>query len=397
LIVRVMTFGPRVARTLARRPAALDALLDSSFFSPLADIEEIGIGADPREDFESAMNRARRAHRERDFRISVQVLAGVASAREAGFAFANLADSLIEMLARASMIEVERKAGAFRGDVAVVALGKCGSREMTARSDLDLMTLYRPFSESTASEISGISAETFYARFTQRLVAALSAPTSEGELYEVDLQLRPSGTKGPVAVSFSSFESYYDHEAEVWELLALTRARIVWSSSPEFAAEASRAIESVLRRPRERLATAIEVREMRALMSRERPTTGFWDMKLSEGGLVDIEFAAQYLQLVKAYAGGPLRQNTGEALTLLVHAEPESARSLEKLRRAWDLQQNLSQLLKVALPDEANPEDEPPALQAMLAKAGRATSIARLRTKLVSAREEAHRAFQHLV
>jgi glutamine synthetase adenylyltransferase len=79
------------------------------------------------------------------------------------------------------------------------------------------------------SAIKGWGAESFYARFTQRLTSALSAPTGEGTLYEVDLKLRPSGTKGPVAVSFAAFEDYYEREAETWELQALTRARVIWA------------------------------------------------------------------------------------------------------------------------------------------------------------------------
>src|SRR6185436_9144161 len=136
-------------------------------------------------------------------------------------------------------------------------------------------------------------------------------------LYEVDMQLRPSGTKGPVAVSFAAFEDYYEAEAETWELLALTRARIAWATSPGFAAEAAAAIEGALRRPRNRAKLAHDVREMRDLMARERPPKGDWDLKLGEGGLVDIEFAAQFLQLAHAADGGPLRQNTGEALAAL--------------------------------------------------------------------------------
>src|SRR6185295_12821149 len=133
-------------------------------------------------------------------------------------------------------------------------------------------------------------ASTFYGRFTQRLIAALSSPTAEGQLYKVDMQLRPSGTKGPVAVSFAAFEHYYEGEAETWELLALTRARIVWATSEGFAADAQRAIETALRRPRDRAETAKDVREMRELLEQERPAKGDWDLKLGPGGMVDIEF-----------------------------------------------------------------------------------------------------------
>ena len=339
------------------------------------------------------MNLARRLHAEHAFRIGAQVLSGVADARAAGHAFTDLADDLIRGLAAASLAEIERQAGTFPGDVAVIALGKCGSYEMTARSDLDLMTLYRPAAPDGASTIKAWSADTFYARFTQRLVSALSAPTTEGGLYEVDLKLRPSGTKGPVAVSFAAFETYYAGGAETWEFLALTRARVVWATTPDFSTDAMAAIEATLRRPRDPARTAADVADMRDLMSQERPAQGFWDMKLSDGGLVDIEFCAQYLQLV----GGPLRQNTGEALAAQSTAEPERRRALDALHRAWTLQQSLSQLLKIALEDDADVDAEPAPFRALLAKAGGARGYAVLKARLETARATAHGVFEAMV
>jgi len=397
LLVRLMAFGPRFAGALARYPATLDALLDPSFFRPTLVVDAEIARIDTAEDFESVMNAARRTHREHTFRIGVHVIAGIASAVEVGLAFTSLADALIALCAHAALAELERKAGMLEGEVAVVALGKCGSREMSAGSDLDLMTIYRPNTPMALSAISGLGAETFYARFTQRLIAALSAPTAEGGMYEVDLQLRPSGTKGPVAVSLASFENYYSLEAEVWELLALTRARVVWSSSPPFAVRVSAAVGAAIRRPRDQARTAQSVREMRALLDLERPPRGFWDLKLSDGGLVDIEFTAQYLQLINAHAGGPLLPNTGDALAALAEQGLAPAPATTRLLEAWRLQQNLTQLLKVTLDDGVDPDGEPAALQAMLARAGQATSYARLRSKLDRARAGARRTFVRLV
>ncbi len=397
LVVRIMAHAPQFARTLARRPAALDALLDPAFFAPLDSVDGPGETLAGEDDLEGAMNLARRAHRERVFQIGVQLLAGAADARAVGGALADLAEDLIKGLARVSLITVEAAAGAFAGDVAVVALGKCGSREMTVTSDLDLMTVYRPVSTSSASAIKGWSADTFYARFTQRLISALSAPTAEGGLYEVDLRLRPSGAKGPVAVSLAALESYYASEAEAWELLALTRARVVWASSPAFGALAARTVERALRRPRDRNRTAKAVREMRALMAQERPHSGFWDMKLSPGGLVDIEFAAQHLQIVAASEGGPLRQNTGDALAALSSARRGPQRALDCLADAWRLQQDLSQLLNIALDGGADPSHEPRALRSLLARAGGVRDFRSLKTKLTRMRKAARLAFDDIV
>jgi len=400
LVVEVMAFAPQLANTLARRPAALDALLDPAFFAPFAAGEgeaAVRQALSNARDFEEAMDLARRMHREQAFRIGVQVMSGSASAADAGAAFADLADLIIQGLAPAALAETTRQGGDFRGEVAVVALGKAGSREMTAQSDLDLMTLYRAVEPAAMSAVKGWAADTFYARFTQRLIAALSAPTGEGTLYEVDMQLRPTGSKGPVAVSFAAFEDYYDGEAETWELLALTRARVVWSTSEAFAREAAAAVEDALRRPRDAAKTAKDVREMRQLMERERPPKGDWDLKLSPGGLVDVEFAAQHLQLVHAAAGGPLRQNTGEALAAIRAAHLADPHSLDALEAAWRLQQDLTQLLKVALEDDADPEAEPKALKALLARAGGVRDFRALKKALAGVRKAARKAFEKVV
>lgn len=394
LIVQVMAFAPRLATTMAKRPTALDALLDPSFFGP---IETPALPAWDPADFEGAMDAARRLFRDQSFRIGVRVMSGTADARDIGRAFAELGDLIIGGLAPAALAETERLGGAFPGHVAVVALGKAGSREMTAKSDLDLMTLYVADAPAAHSAIKEWSADTFYARFTQRMTSALSAPTAEGTLYEVDLKLRPSGTKGPVAVSFAAFEDYYAREAETWELLALTRARVVWASSPDFQARAERAIEAALRRPRDWKKTAADVVEMRELMERERPGKGDWDLKLDPGGLVDIEFAAQFLQLAHAANGGPLRQNTGEALAALREAGLADAGALARLEAAWRLEQDLSQLIKVALEDGGDPEAESKAFKALLAKAGHVSQFKSLKPKLAKAKAEARAAYTAIV
>ena len=396
LIVRVMAIAPAFARALARRPAALDALFDPDFFGPLTPVKPPP-GIDGAAGFETAMDVARRAHRDRAFQVGLQVLAGTVAAKDAGEAYADLADVCVAGLARAALTEVERQAGPFPGELAVIALGKCGSREMTASSDLDLMTLYAPNTADAVSTDKGWAAETFYGRFTQRLITALSAPTTEGGLYDVDMQLRPSGTKGPVAVSFGAFEHYFEGEAETWEYLALTRARVVWATSPAFGRRAAAAIEARLRRPRDARATAADVLAMRQLMARERPAHGFWDLKLHDGGLVDIEFAVQFLQLAGAAAGGPLRANTAEALASLTSAGAAPADWLEDLAAAWRLQQDLSQIIKVALAEDGDPEREPKALRALMAKAAGVRDHRSLRAALTVRRRAAHKAFRAIL
>ena len=385
-IVGVMAFAPRLARTLRRYPAALDSMLDARFETELGVntglFDQMGEEARDAGDFEGAMNAVRRLHREQAFRIGMQTLTGRVGPDAAGKGFTNLADAVMRTLAAAALTETERLGGAMPGAVAVIALGKAGSGEMTAGSDLDLMTVYGAPSDAV-SAVKGWSADVFYVRFTQRLISALSAHTAEGGLYEVDMRLRPSGSKGPVSVPLSGFEAYYAGEAATWEFMALTRARVAWASDPTFGAQVTQAIEAALRRPRPGVEIADEVRFMRDLMARERPAKGFWDLKLIPGGLVDAEFVGQYRQLQAATAGRPL------SVSILDQLAEEPA-----LKATWSLHQALAQLLACAFDDKGDPEAESEVFRKRLAQAAGEPGFDALRGRLEAARREAREAFE---
>ena len=387
MVVGVMAFAPKLARTLGRYPAALDSMLDARFHTQLGVntglFDQMAEEAAAAPDFEKAMDAVRRLHRDQMFRIGVQTLTGRIDARESGRAHTALADGVIQALAPAAMAETVRQGGALVGGaVAIVALGKAGSREMTAGSDLDLMTVYAGPAEGM-SESKGWAPGVFYARFTQRLIAALSARTSEGGLYEVDMRLRPGGSKGPVSLRLSAMESYYAEEADTWEFMALTRARVVWSDDLAFAGETERSLEAILRRPRPGVDVGADARKMRDLMQRERPGSGEWDMKLSPGGQVDAEFVAQVGQLRSASAGGPLTVSTEAGLV----DQPE-------LARAWALQQALNQFLSAGFDDKPDPSAEPAGFQTLLAQGAGFDDFEALRAGLAQTRMAARMAFE---
>jgi glutamate-ammonia-ligase adenylyltransferase len=387
LVVGVMAFAPRLARTLGRYPAALDSMLDARFTRDLE--EDTGVaeqmlaeaGAAP--DFEGAMNAVRRIHRDQMFRIGLQILTGRAGAESAGRALTALADATLAALAPAALAEAARQGGDLPGgQVAVVALGKAGSREMRASSDLDLMTLYDAPPEAVSSD-KGWAAGVFYSRFTQRLIAALSAHTAEGGLYEVDMRLRPGAAKGPVSLRLSSIQDYYAAEADTWEFMALTRARVVWADDPAFGAAVTAALEAILRRPRPGVDIAADARRMRDLMARERPGRGAWDLKLAPGGQVDAEFVAQAGQLRAAATGAPLTVSTLDALV----GDPE-------LAEAWRLQQALGQVLAAAFDETGDPSDEPEGFRRRLAEAAGAPDFDALTARLAEVRAAARAAFE---
>ncbi|MBU3969821.1 MAG: bifunctional [glutamine synthetase] adenylyltransferase/[glutamine synthetase]-adenylyl-L-tyrosine phosphorylase, partial [Alphaproteobacteria bacterium] len=387
LVVGVMAFAPRLARTLGRYPAALDSMLDARFHTQLGVntglFDQMADEARAAPDFEGAMNAVRRLHRDQMFRIGVQTLTGRIGPEPAGRAYTALADAVMDALAPAAMAETVRQGGALPGgSVAVVALGKAGSREMTASSDLDLMTVYDAPPEA-ASDGKGWAAGVFYSRFTQRLIAALSAHTAEGGLYEVDMRLRPGAAKGPVSLRLSAVEDYYATEADTWEFMALTRARVVWTDDPAFGARTSAALEAILRRPRPGVNVAADARRMRDLMARERPGQGPWDLKLAPGGQVDAEFVAQVRQLAAAAVGAPLTVSTPEALA----ADPD-------LAEAWRLQQALSQILGAAFDDRPDPDQEPEGFRRRLAEAAGLADFSVLKQRLAAVRTAARAAFE---
>jgi glutamate-ammonia-ligase adenylyltransferase len=403
LVADIMGTAPRLARILSRRPRVLDAVLDPGFFGSLPEpgalkrIVEDGISAGS--DLQDALDRARAIASEQAFLIGVRVLSGTISASQAGGAYADLAGHLIEALAERVEAELVRAHGRVPGGAAaVVAMGKLGGHEMTAASDLDLIVIYDFDAAATQSDgARPLAPSQYYARFTQRLISALSVPTAEGPLYEVDLRLRPSGQKGPVATQLSRFIDYQAREAWTWEHMALTRARVV-SGPPALVARVEAAIRDVLVRRRERARIAADVREMRALIAKEKGTSNLWDLKQVRGGLVDLEFIAQHLQLVNA-ADVPdiLDQTTIRALGKLAARGLLPPAAADVLIPAANLIQNLTQVTRLTLDGPFDPAKAPDGLKELLARVGEAPDFLRLEALLAEATADTARLFDELI
>ncbi len=355
LIALVLGIAPRLADTLARNPQVMDALVDPSFFGALPDDAELGKRLDgalaqSRYD-EDLLERIRMFGLEYMFLTGVRILSGTVTARQAGEAFARLADAVIRAVHRAVADNFAATHGHMRGEAtAVLAMGKLGGREMTASSDLDLILIYDFDDKHPESDGKrALYGAQYFARLTQRLINALTAQTNYGALYDVDMRLRPSGRAGPVATQIRGFASYQESEAWTWEHMALTRARVV-SASPEFGARVEKVIRDILQRPRDAMQIAGDVVEMRGAIAKEKGDRERWDLKYAAGGLVDIEFIAQYLQLVHAHAV-PDILDTSTARVLnkawALHVLP--VEEAEVLRPAVQLYQDLTQILRLCL------------------------------------------------
>ena len=233
--------------------------------------------------------------RERHFRIGVHLLRGIAEPEAAAAAYSAVAEAVLGALWPVVIADFATRHGPPPGAGAVVvAMGKLGSREMTVSSDLDLIVIYDAEGEEASDGRRPLPVTVYYARLTQALISALSAPTSEGILYKVDMRLRPSGRSGPVATSLPAFRRYQAEEAWTWEHLALTRARVV-AGPADLGEEVAAAIAAVLAHPHDAAKVLADAADMRRRLAEahEAAAADPWEVKLGPGRMMDIELLAQ--------------------------------------------------------------------------------------------------------
>ena len=403
LTALVLGIAPRLADTLARNSQAMDALVDPSLFGALLDDEELGrrLGATLAQSSldQDLLEQIRMFGVEYMFLIGVRILSGTVTARQAGEAFARLADAVIRALHRAVADNFATAHGHMRREQsAVLAMGKLGGREMTASSDLDLILIYdfdgaRPESDG-ARPLHGMQ---YFARLTQRLINALTAQTNYGALYQVDMRLRPSGRAGPLATQLGGFASYQEREAWTWEHMALTRARVV-SASPGFGTCVEQVIRDVLQRPRDPALTAGDVVEMRAAIAKEKGEGDRWDLKYGAGGLIDIEFIAQYLQLVHAHAQPDiLDTSTARVLDKAWALRLLPVEDAEVLRPAVEFYHDLTQILRLCLSRPFDPKTAGAGLLRLLARDAGVPDFATLDATLIETQAKVRASFVRIL
>lgn len=298
-IAVVLGAAPRLADHLVRYPSALEGLISpGEFLSPRHMLRIRAAGATRLDD---SIQVIRRAVKERDFLLSVGMLEGRLDADAAGRHRAALADAALSTLVPRVLADFSTRFGEVEGGgLAVVAMGKAGGREMMPGSDLDLMLIYDHPPEVTESRGGrNLPASQWFVRAAQACIAALTAPGPEGQMYAVDMRLRPSGGAGPVAVSLQRFSRYHQEAAWTWERMALTRARVV-AGPPSLRDRVARVIRDAICRGDDPGVTRADAAAMRARIVRELPAHGMWDVKLRAGGLVEVDFITQVLQLVHA-------------------------------------------------------------------------------------------------
>jgi glutamate-ammonia-ligase adenylyltransferase len=390
-LAAVLGAAPALAEHLAQDAQALEALLvpTARFAAPRPALRRLLKEA---RDLEDAVATTRRFVRREDFHLSVATLEGRLDTDEAGRLRSDLAQAaLAALLPRIWAAQIEKSGGRKpRGaQFGVVALGKAGSGEMLAGSDLDLMLIY----DFAPADIPPTQ---FFVRLSYALTGALTAQGPEGPIYHVDMRLRPSGNQGPVAVSLAAFRRYHAAESWTWERMALTRARIL-AATPKFAPSLAGEIRAALARPALAATILADTAAMLARINAEFPQAGPWDVKYREGGMIELAFIAEALQLIHGQADPTLfHANTAAAIRALAEAGHLAAWDAESLIKADFLWRTIQGIARITGMDQKAAEPPPPMLTPLLRATG-ATALDALRDKMERAGEEVRRCFRRYV
>ena len=307
-LVRIVSLAPPLADELARRPELLDPLIDRTAFDLPGSVEELAAAMRPAGDelaYEDQLDRIRIVTSEIRFALGVQLIEAAHDPLDIAAGLSRTAEASLQVASAAAAREFAEKHGRIDGvDLVVLALGRLGGGMLTHASDLDIVYLFNGSHEAESDGDRPLGATLYFNRLAQRVTAALSVPTAQGALYEVDTRLRPQGNQGPIAVSFKSFARYQRENAWTWEHMALIRARTV-TGPPEVREELDALVDEVLAAPRDAGDLREAVLKMRGEMAEHKQPAGRLDAKLLRGGLVDLEFLAHYLQLRERVAIDP--------------------------------------------------------------------------------------------
>ncbi|ADO41378.1 Glutamate-ammonia-ligase adenylyltransferase [Ketogulonicigenium vulgare Y25] len=336
LLIDICATAPALAQYLSRNAGVLDAVIGGSFFAQWPDDlpAELHTAIARAPDYEAKLDAARRWMKEWHFRIGVHFLQGLTDAEGAGTQYAALADSVLQGIWPVVSAEFARRHGAAPGRGAiVVGMGSLGAGRLHAQSDLDLILIYDAQGVDASDGPRPLAVSSYFARLTQALVTALSAPMAEGRLYEVDMRLRPSGRQGPVATGWGAFRAYQTDEAWTWEHLAQTRARPIVGDAG-LMAEFEGFRRDLLALKAGGAKVRADVLDMRARISAAKPPQGDWDAKIGPGRLQDIELFAETMALL---ASNPARTVQDQ---LAVADLPEGERQTLQIgaRLFWQLQ-----------------------------------------------------------
>lgn len=385
-VAEILVSAPQFAELLTSRPSLFETLLETGDEDVQPSREtlagELALQLGAARDSDELVQRLRRWVDGARFRAGIHMLFGRLDALDAAPVFSDIAELALARLLPGAERDLARRHGRLPGSgAALLALGRLGSREMSISSDLDLVLVYDADDDAVSDGDKPLPASTWYNRLLRRLIAALRAQA--GQIYDIDMRLRPSGNAGPLATSLAAFERYHQGSAWTWERMALTRARVV-AGSPETSIALTGALHNALRQPFDLDRLRRDVAEMRLRMDGEYHTDNPWSIKHVRGGLVDVEFIVQYLQLHGATTR-PVVGNTGAAIEALGRVGALQEEDAAALGDAWRLWSRL-QALQRTIREDASGEDLPRGMIARVQSAADVKDLPALENRMDAAR-----------
>ena len=322
-LLRILGAARWPARYLLKHPGVIDELAGSAMVAERFDAAVFESDMERRlaaltlsgeDDEENLLNLIRRAHHAEVFRTLARDVEGRITVEQVADDLSALAEVLLRITTRWCWTRLKSR-HAETPRFAIIAYGKLGGKELGYGSDLDIVFVYDDDDER-AGEV--------YAALVRKLINWLTVKTSEGDVYEIDTALRPNGNSGLLVTTFTAYANYQQQRgsntAWTWEHQAMTRARCVFGS-PELHARFDAVRQAVISSQRDRLALHDEIAAMREKVRSAHPIKGAaFDVKHSPGGMVDIEFAVQFLVLSEGHRHPELLDNVGN-IALLQRAQ----------------------------------------------------------------------------
>ena len=405
LVAEIMGDAPRLSRQLARRPVLLDSVITPGFLkeelSPERMFLSLGALMSEAADYQDVLDTTRRWSNDNKFKVGVQLLDNTLNGETVGPILTALAENLLRHLVPRVEQEYAAAHGVIPGGgLAIVAFGKLGGCELLPGSDLDLVYIYDSDSEEASDGEKPLLPTVYNIRLCQRVTTSITSQTGEGRLYEIDGRLRPSGNAGALATQLKTFEHYYASEggeAWTWEHMALTRARAVYGPE-DLCKRLDANINHLLRQKRDEGKILKDVASMRVRIAKQYPGNSIWSIKYQPGGLVDVEFIAQTLQLIHANKHPDiLSTNTAVALERLGVAGLLDEKDCEALQKALGLWRRLQAVLRLTVDDKFDEARAPEGQKQTLVRAAGANSFNDLKMMIETTASDARTVFEKII
>ncbi len=341
IFVDIASKVPQVLEEMGQNTDILASVVNKDFFHSFPTLEGIVFELDrilnvKSFDYEDKLSLIRQFVKELKFKVAVHLIQRKSNIEEASFSYSIIAEAVLQILAPIVTENFSKRYGPLKSKgFAIIGMGKLGSREMTLTSDLDLIIVYDPVSLENLEKSSKIHPSTYFSKLTKELVSALTSTMKDGYLYKVDMRLRPSGSKGPVAVSFSSFSNYQRTEAWTWEHLALIRGRVVYGEK-SFSSRIEGVIKESLRAPRDVSKVFLDVKDMRGKLfdnlKLENKKIKSLNIKVGQGMMLDLELLIKMGALITKQENG---KNISYLIDKLEGIKYFSSEEVDLMRKAW--------------------------------------------------------------